>query len=61
MPEPGPIPEPGPGPDESPYDQDIERCLERLRVRLQLMGLGVLSAAQEKELHDTLVEFLDDR
>lgn len=60
-PEAGAMPELGPGPAESPYDQDIDQCLERLRVRLQLMGLGVLSEAQEKELRDTLVEFFDER
>jgi hypothetical protein len=50
-----------PEPDTSPYDDGIERCLENLRVRLQLMGLDVLSAGQERELRDTLVEFLDDQ
>lgn len=54
-------PEPAPpGPDESPYDENVDKCIDNLRVRLQLMGLEALSPGQEKELHDTLVEFLDD-
>lgn len=46
---------------ESPYEEDIEQCLENLRVRLQLMGLDLLSTEQENELRDTLVEFMDER
>lgn len=49
-----------PGPAGSPHDADITKCIDDLRVRFQLMGLDALSPAQEKELHDALVEFLDD-
>lgn len=49
-----------PGPPESPHEAPIARCIDNFRVRLQLMGLDTLSTAQEKELHDSLVEFLDE-
>lgn len=49
-----------PGPAGSPHDAVITRCIDNLSVRFQLMGLDALSPAQEKELHDALVEFLED-
>lgn len=49
-----------PGPGESPYDGNVEQCIDRLRVRLELMGLDTLSPKQERELRDTLLELLDD-
>ncbi len=49
-----------PGPAGSPHDAAITRCIDNLSVRFQLMGLDALSPAQEKELHDALVEFLED-
>lgn len=52
--------ETAPGPPESPHEGPIARCIDNLRVRLQLMGLDTLSNAQERELHDSLVELLDE-
>ncbi|MDZ7842809.1 MAG: hypothetical protein U5R46_18585 [Gammaproteobacteria bacterium] len=49
-----------PDPAGSPHDEAIAQCVDNLRVRFQLMGLEALSPAQEKELHDALVDFLDD-
>lgn len=49
-----------PGPAESPYAESISRCIDNLRVRFQLTGLDALSTEQEKELHDALVELLDE-
>lgn len=49
-----------PDPAGSPREASIGRFIDDFRVRLQLMGLEALSAAQEKELHEALVEFLDE-
>lgn len=48
------------GPGDVVHDERIDRCLEGLRVRLQLMGLDLLSPAQEAELRDTLAELLSE-
>lgn len=47
-------------PTGSPHDEAISQCIDNLRVRFQLMGLDALSPAQENELHDALVDLLDD-
>ncbi|MBS1270579.1 MAG: hypothetical protein MAG794_01536 [Gammaproteobacteria bacterium] len=46
---------------DTPDNENIDRCIENLRTRLQSTGLGALSPGQEKELHNTLVEFFDPR
>jgi len=61
VPEPAPAASaPAPGPAESPHEARIGRYIEDLRVRLQLMGLDTLSEQQEREVHDSLVELLDE-
>lgn len=49
-----------PGAAESPHEASVERFMDNFRARLQLMGIATLSAAQEKELCDAVVELLDE-
>lgn len=46
--------------EEPAPDGNIERCVERLRARLQVMKLDILSPEQEAQLRETLVELLDE-
>lgn len=43
-----------------PPDADVERCVDQLRTRLQLMDLDTLSPEQEAQLRDTLEAFLEE-
>jgi hypothetical protein len=60
VPDPAPRKPAPPGPVESPHEARIARFIDSLHVRFHLTGLDTLSPEQEKELHDTLVEFLDE-
>lgn len=49
-----------PGPAMSAHEARVSRFVDALRFRLQRTGLDALSAGQEKELHDALVELVDE-